>query len=403
MISEDLLASLERVAKLPVLEDFISSLLWCKRTKNLAHAKRLYMHILNSNDMGTREELGNYLVPTLIECGSFYIAQQVFDRLDHPNISSWTALVHGFNDNGEFQQALNVVQRMRAKHVQVSCYTLQALLKTCAGLKSLKYGRELHIEIAKGGHDNNQIVGVTLIDMYVKCGSLAEAWAVLEQLPAGDVVAWNVLITDYANRGLGEEALECLELMQSAGLSPDVVTLVVSLKASSAIQSVHIGREIHVYILKLGFEGNGVICNTLVDMYMKGGSLEEAQEVFDKMLIRNVVSWNALLAGYAEHGLDKEVLSCLEKMQLEGLHLSHVTVTCGLRCCGSLGDRDRGCKLHGEIARRGLESHPSVGSSLVEMYMSFGWLDKAQQVFDTLPSRNLFSWTALITGYAEHG
>ncbi|CAN1850440.1 Pentatricopeptide repeat-containing protein At3g24000, mitochondrial [Linum perenne] len=51
-----------------------------------------------------------------------------------------------------------------------------------------------------------------------------------------------------------------------------------------------------------------VAWTALIDMYAKSGSLEEAKKVFDRLLRRDVVSWNTLLKGYAQHGLGKAAL-----------------------------------------------------------------------------------------------
>ncbi|MCO5583491.1 hypothetical protein L7F22_037402 [Adiantum nelumboides] len=403
MLFKDLLSSFGQVARLPAVYDIICSLLVCRRSRNSTHAKQLCTYFLNNGSCRASGELGDYIVPTLVDCASFEIAQQVFNELHRPNVNSWTALVHGFNESHEFEQAHKVFHRMQVAHVQLSCYTFQAFVKTSVGLKNLKFGRELHMEIVKRGHDHNQIIGVTLIEMYVKCGSHAEAWEVLEDLPVEDVVPWNILITDYIDNGLDKEAIRCFKLLQDTSLALDVVSLIGGLKACSMVQEISTARDIHCFAIRLGCEDNVMISNTLVDMYMKCGCLEDAQKVFDAIQIRTVVSWNVLLTGYLEHGFEKEVLSCLDKMQVQGLSFSNVTVSCGLSSCSRSGDVNGGRNLHADIVKLGLESHPSVGSSLVEMYMSTGWLDEGQHVFDTLPVHNVVCWTALITGYVEHG
>ena len=53
------------------------------------------------------------------------------------------------------------------------------------------------------------IVASTLVDMYVKCGSLAEAENVFNKLVHKDIVLWTVLISGYVEHGYGEKALHC--------------------------------------------------------------------------------------------------------------------------------------------------------------------------------------------------
>ncbi|PRQ22491.1 putative pentatricopeptide [Rosa chinensis] len=44
-----------------------------------------------------------------------------------------------------------------------------------------------------------------------------------------------------------------------------------------------------------------------------------------------------------------------------------------------------------------------VSNHLINMCSKFGYLDHARQLFDEMPRRNLVTWTALISGYAQRG
>ena len=69
--------------------------------------------------------------------------------------------------------------------------------------------------------------------MYAKCGFLAKAQKVLEELPIRDTFSWNALIAGYAEEGHSNKVLECLEQMQRENLSPDDVTFLSILNACS--------------------------------------------------------------------------------------------------------------------------------------------------------------------------
>eukprot|EP00250_Pteridium_aquilinum_P021298 c25084_g10_i2 orf=2-265(+) len=75
----------------------------------------------------------------------------------------------------------------------------------------------------------------------------------------------------------------------------------------------------------------------LVDMYAKNGLLAKAQEVFDRLPVRDLVSWNALIAGYSEHRCGQEALDCFERMQLEDIAPDVITFAAVLKACGILG------------------------------------------------------------------
>eukprot|EP00250_Pteridium_aquilinum_P018943 c24234_g8_i1 orf=376-723(+) len=109
---------------------------------------------------------------------------------------------------------------------------LVASLKACAKQKDLQTGSKIHADIIKRGLvETNVFVGSVLISMYAKCGGLAEAHLVLDELPVRDVVSWSTLIAAYAQKGQGEEALNCFQQMRSEGLSPNAFTYACFLKA----------------------------------------------------------------------------------------------------------------------------------------------------------------------------
>ncbi|KAF6143312.1 hypothetical protein GIB67_039095 [Kingdonia uniflora] len=62
-----------------------------------------------------------------------------------------------------------------------------------------------------------------------------------------------------------------------------------------------------------------------------------------------------------------------------------------------------GKQLPAHIVKVGLDSYPSVGSPLVEMYPKCGNVKESQEVFDTIEQPDLVTWTPMIVGYAQHG
>ncbi|MCO5558140.1 hypothetical protein L7F22_011717 [Adiantum nelumboides] len=130
---------------------------------------------------------------------------------------------------------------------------------------------------------------------------------------------------------------------------------------------------------------------------------EEAQGVLDKLALRDVITWNVLIAGYVEHGFEEKALNCLVQMQTEGFSPNAITFIYILKACGSIGAIQKGEEIHGEVRKQGLlESNDMLLTALVDMYAKCGALAKAHEVFDMLPARNVVTWNALMAGYAEH-
>jgi pentatricopeptide repeat protein len=282
-----------------------------------------------------------------------------------------------------------------------------AMVKACAKQKDLKKGTKIHaLIIKKGLLQSNVYVGNSVVSMYAKCGQMKKAQEVFRMLPAPDVVAWNSLISGYAHQGGHfEEAFEAYKMMQIKGISPTGATIVSVLKACSSARSLSKGREIHDDIAREGWLKKHIsIATSLLDMYAKCGALSRAREVFDEIPHQDSVAWNALIAGYAQHGHGEEALKCYREMRSRGFSPTPTTFVCTLKACGNMGSMDLGREIHAEVAKKGLvKANVLVGTTLVDMYAKCGALAQAQEVFDELVDRDLVAWNALLAGYAQLG
>ena len=182
-------------------------------------------------------------------------------------------------------------------------------------------------------------------------------------------------------------------------------TFIDSLKACAKKKNLCEGTKLHADLLDNGLlEKCPYIASALIHMYCKCGVLSEAQKVLEKLHFRDVVTWSALISGYAQHGQGHIALDCFEKMQKEGIHPDEITFSCILKACGITGALNKGEIIHEEIARRGfLEKNIVLGNALVDMYGKCGVLGKACQVLEALPIRDVVSWSTIISGYGQHG
>lgn len=399
---EEAPASIERLHRRPCLDNFVLSIEECRKTRDLARAKRVHMDIKHKG-VEDHSLVANPLVQLYAQCGSLIDAQQAFDRLLERDEPSWTSLIVGYVKSGKFKQAFDLFDQMQVSAVAPSKHTYTALIKACSNCQWLDKGRHLHNEVVKDGFETENMIGNTLVDMYGKCNFLAEARDVFDELDDKSVVSWNALISGYADHGLAKEAFLCLEQMQSKGVASDDVTFLCSLKACASIGEVQVGQRFHAEVVKEGFENRLFLGSALIDMYAKRGLLVEAQDIFNELPSRCVVSWTSLIAGYVEHGHAKEALKCLEQMQEQGVSPSVVTFICSLKACSIIQALDKGQELHVEIVKEGFEDHPFVNSNLVDMYAKCGCLIEACEVFEELPNQDIVSWTTLIAAYADNG
>jgi pentatricopeptide repeat protein len=210
---------------------------------------------------------------------------------------------------------------------------------------ALKEGRQIHNHIIQSGYESDVFVGNSLVDMYVECGSIEDAQRVFHKMPMCNVVSWSAMIWGHVKCRQGQKALELYQQMQVEGVKPEPVTFMGVLNACASVGWLEKGSCVHELIIQRGYESNLLVGSSLVDMYAKCGSIEDAQSVFNKMSTHNAVTWNAMLAGYAIHGHAKQAFEHFEPMCEEGVEMGVVTFVSLQSTCSHAGLVDEGAGL----------------------------------------------------------
>ncbi|KAI5074930.1 hypothetical protein GOP47_0010891 [Adiantum capillus-veneris] len=345
--------------------------------------------------------VGNALIDMYGKCGSLSEAKEVFDKMLEHDVISWNTLIAGYVDNGCSQEAFACFEKLEGEGFLPDATTLSSLLKACSIEDAAAKGQRIHTYIMYKGFSADLLLETALIDMYAKAGLLLEAQYVFDKLQCRDIVSWTSLIAGYADHRLGEEAVQCFKRMLADSILPNVVSFACALKACGNDNSlINQGQVLHMEVVSKGLDGHVLAGNSLVAMYAKLGFLDEAEDLFDKVWPRDVVSWNSLISGYAEHGPYQQALFCFDEMQVEGVLPNSISYASVLKGCGSFGAISKGQKLHMDIVSKGLEERQAVGNSLISMYSNFSLLSEAHSVFKKLAGQDIVTWTAIMKGYA---
>ncbi|XP_024535640.1 putative pentatricopeptide repeat-containing protein At3g01580 [Selaginella moellendorffii] len=387
--------------------------------------------------------IGSMLVTTYAKCGSMVDARMAFDKMPSPDLVAWNALLQGYVDNGESELALDLFSVMASLELEADTRTFVAALMACGNLAdkeegkrlngklvkggSMERGKEVHVQASTSGCCSNLFVSCSLIDMYVKCGSLKDAFAVFESMPRHDVVSWTALILGYAESNEAEVALELFERMKDEGCLPDSRTFVAVMVACGNLAGhqnnqqvmLEVGRKLHTEAAKQGFSSHLRVANTMVDMYAKCGSLEESRRVFEQMAQRDVVSWNVIILGCLVNGDAEMAWKLFERMQGEGCTPNGGTFVAAAMACGRLAGKVEGERINGRVVKvewlqkatdiysqakkGGFDVHVFVASALVEMFGKCGSMISARAVFEKMTFHDLVAWNGLIVGYAGNG
>ncbi|XWS29865.1 hypothetical protein CRYUN_Cryun24cG0066800 [Craigia yunnanensis] len=195
-------------------------------------------------------------------------------------------------------------------------------------------------------------------------------------------------------------ALECFSEMQRMGVKNDQTTLCTVLPACD----LRCGKQVHAYIRRRYADSIVPVWNALVHMYSKCGCIGSANTVFSNMVVRDLVSWNTMIGGFALHGHGEAAFQLLKEMNQLGVCPSPVTFTSALSACNHSGLVDEGLRVFGSITRD-FQLSPSMEhfSCVVDMLSRAGWLEDAISFIEQMPLKpDKCIWGAVLAAYRAY-
>ncbi|KMZ70693.1 Pentatricopeptide repeat-containing protein [Zostera marina] len=348
------------------------------------------------------------------------------------------------------------------------------LLKKVSTMRELK---KVHTVITKTGQSANLLILTKLLicTALPVWGSLEHAQSIYQiTVHQNDPILCNTMIRAYSNSIFPMEAINLYNVMYQRAVRTDHLTYPFLLRACGRVGRTGSGRfdggrkssEVHSRIWKLGFGVDVFVMNCLMFGYTQWERLKDAREVFDGMSVRNVASWNTIIAAYdrcseyelADALMDrmpeknvvtwncflgrhirlgkmemakkvfdsmpqkdagswssiisgyisvKDYKSALElfgSMQSNLIKPTELTYVSIIGACAKTGSFNLGKQIHEHINRNGLvKIEGYIGIALLDMYAKSGNLRCAKQVFDEMKMKHITCWNAMIVGLAVNG
>ncbi|KAI0498525.1 hypothetical protein KFK09_019413 [Dendrobium nobile] len=364
------------------------------------------MHsLVKRSGFGTDLFVSSSLISGYSKFGSVEYAEKVFDEMPLRDSGCWNAMVSGLCQSGRDDYAVQVFNQMVQVEACVDKVTISCILPVYASLNDLLMGMSVHVYSIKHGLDSDIFVSNALIDMYSKLCCLEDARHIFDSMECRDLVTWNTMITAYEQFGDSTVVLEFFGLMKRNGLKPDILTLVSLSSAVSQIQHEGNCRAVHGFFVRRGWDEDDIFAgNAIIDMYGKMNKVKYCQDVFDRMHVRDVISWNTLITSYSQNGLANEAIEVYENMgRYEGLKPVQGTFASILPACSHIGALRKGAQIHGQTIKAGLHFDVFVGTCLIDMYAKCGKLVDAMALFVGMPISSSGPWNAIIAGHGSHG
>ena len=308
-------------------------------------------------------------------------AHVLFAEMPERNIVSWNTLISALARNGFERKALGVYHRMRWEGFMPTHFTLASVFSACGALIDVDCGRRCHGISIKIGLDSNMYVGNALLGMYAKCRCIGDAIQAFGDVPEPNEVSFTAMMGALADSDQVDEAFRLFRLMLRNRIHVDSVSLSSVLGVCSregcgefglhdsndVLPSNAHGQQVHCLTIKLGFETDIHLSNSLLDMYTKNGNMDSAEMIFVNMPVVSNVSWNVMIAGCGLKYQSNKAIEYLQRMQHHGFEPDEVTCV----------------------------------NMLVASIRS-GDIEAGRQMFDGMLSPSLSSWNTILSGYSRN-
>lgn len=327
----------------------------------------------------------NTIMDAYCRMGQCDEAMKIFWQIEDPNVISWTILLSGYSRIGKDKFTIQIFRNMIFKgkaHVDLDC--LSSVLASCQHMGLLRCGREIHAYGIKRESRTAfySSAGPALLTLYAKHRRSRDAQHVFGFMDRYDVVSWNARILGFAELGMVGLAVECFRELQSMGIKNDQTTFTTVLPLCDLKQ----GKQVHASILKGNCGTEIPVCNALIHMYAKCGSIDIAHSLFSRMESRDLVSWNTMISGFGKHGFGQRALKLLEEMICSGFIPNSFTLTSVLSACSHSGLVDEGLHVfHAMSANFGFNPGMEHYTCVIDLLARAGQLEEAVGLIKRMP------------------
>ncbi|KAL8459427.1 hypothetical protein ACS0TY_036786 [Phlomoides rotata] len=280
----------------------------------------------------------------------------------------------------------------------------------------------------------NEVSWTSLISGLLKHGNVGEAMSYFERNPFSDVFSWTATISGLVQNRLSFQAMRLYKKMLQSGVLPNDITFTTVIRACMELGDLGLGKSVLGLIIKVGFEDNVCISNSLVkfflslgeidfakktfdrveekdvvswttilDMYVEMGDLRGARRIFDEMPERNEVTWSAMIARFSQSGNAEEAVKLFQQMVQQNIKPNISCYSSVISALATLQALHSGWSIHAHVLKIGMESSVFIGSSLCDLYCKCGNTKDGRLVFDSILEKNVVCWNSMVCGYSLNG
>ncbi|XP_019424230.1 PREDICTED: pentatricopeptide repeat-containing protein At4g16835, mitochondrial [Lupinus angustifolius] len=337
------------------------------------HAQQLFERIPQPNSVSYNIMLACYL-----HNFGIYKAHEFFNHMPLKDIASWNTMISGYAQIGEMRVAHELFMAMPEKN-SVSWSAMVSGYVECGDLDSA-------VECFHVASVKSVITWTAMITGYMKFGRVESAERLFKEMSLKNLVTWNAVIAGYVENGRAEDGIKLFKTMLESGTKPNALTLTSVLLGCSNLSALQLGKQVHQLVCKSPLSSDTTAGTSLISMYSKCGDLKDAWKLFIQIPRKDIVTWNAMISGYAQHGAGEKALSLFDEMKIEGMKPDWITFVAVLLACNHAGLVNLGIQYFDIMVKDfGIKARPEHYACMVDLLGRSGRLSQAVDLIKSMP------------------
>ncbi|KAL1827531.1 hypothetical protein ACET3Z_005943 [Daucus carota] len=246
-------------------------------------------------------------------------------------------------------------------------HSVSGALVGCAQLRDVKLGAQVHGLCLKSRFEMDVVVGTSLIDMYIKSSDVEASRGVFDGVIGKNVVTWTSMVNGYSLAQRPDEAMVLVRNMSRLGIRANFLTYNCLLSSFSFPVDFDHFKQVHCCVIREGLESNHYLLVSLMTMYSRSSNAEDFLKICSTVRIWDQISWNGVIAGFANLQKGEEALVCYNNMRHQGINVDVFTLVSILKAMGIIAALDEGRQTHGLVFKIGYASNLCVQNGLVSI------------------------------------
>ncbi|KAF2302157.1 hypothetical protein GH714_033095 [Hevea brasiliensis] len=274
------------------------------------------------------------------------------------NVVSWNTMIMCYVKAGDTVSARELFDQMRERDT----FSWNTMISGYVHVSNMEEASNLFCKML----NPDTLSWNSMISGYAQGGNMELAHDLFQRMPQKNLISWNIMIAGYEKNEDYKGAIKLFVQMQVEGEKPDRHTLSSLLIVSSGIVDLHLGMQIHQ--------------------------------------LKEVISWNAMIGGYASHGYTTEALELFKLMKSFKVQPTYITFISVLNACAYAGLVEEGRGIFKSmVSEYGIEPRLEHFASLVDVVGRHGQLQEALDLINSMPFEpDKIVWGALLGASRVH-